>query len=42
MYDLEREEFRVGRPDDYISLCTKVQYIPWNSNKKDIKKYQEK
>ena len=42
VYDLEREEFRVGRPDDYISLCTKVQYIPWNSNKKDIKKYQEK
>jgi len=42
VYDLEREEFRVGRPDDYISLSTKVQYIPWNENKKDIKKYKEK
>lgn len=42
VYDLEREEFRAGRPDDYISLSTKVQYIPWNTNKKDVKKYEEK
>jgi len=42
VYDLEREEFRQGRPDDYISLCTKVQYIPWNNSRKDVRKYEEK
>jgi len=27
--------FRKGRPQDYISLCTKTDYIPFNPNNKD-------
>lgn len=30
IYDLEKEEFRDGRPDDYVTLSTKVDYIKWN------------
>ena len=30
VYDLEKEEFRHGRPDDYITLNTKVDYKPWS------------
>jgi P4 family phage/plasmid primase-like protien len=30
VYDLEAEEFRVGRPDDYISKSTNVDYYPFN------------
>jgi hypothetical protein len=29
--DLEKEEFRVGRADDFISLSTKVNYIKWDA-----------
>ena len=28
VYDLKREEFRVGRPEDYISKSTNINYIP--------------
>jgi P4 family phage/plasmid primase-like protien len=42
VYDLDKEEFRQGRPDDFISLSTKLDYIEWNSNKKEINKYKEK
>lgn len=30
VYDLEAEEFREGRPDDYISKSTNVDYYPFN------------
>ena len=30
VYDLKLQKFRKGQPDDYISLSTKVDYIPWN------------
>jgi len=42
VYDLDKEEFRPGRPDDFISLSTKLDYIEWNNNKKEVKKYKEK
>lgn len=29
VYDLERSEFREGRPDDYITLSTKNNYYKW-------------
>lgn len=30
--DLKTGEFRNGRPDDYISLCSGVNYIPYSDN----------
>jgi P4 family phage/plasmid primase-like protien len=42
VYDLEKGEFRAGRPDDFISLSTKVNYIPWDMSKKEIKHYGDK
>jgi P4 family phage/plasmid primase-like protien len=30
VYDLEKGEFREGRPDDYITLSTKNEYHKWN------------
>lgn len=32
VYDLEKEEFRNGRPEDYVSLCTNIDYEPWDDN----------
>lgn len=32
VYDLEQGKFRDGRPDDYITLCTRNSYQPWNAN----------
>ena len=29
VYDLIREEYRKGRPEDYISLSTKIDYVPY-------------
>ena len=34
VYDFTENEFRSGRPDDYISLCTNVKYIPIIKGKK--------
>lgn len=42
VYDLEKGEFREGHPDDFISLSTKVNYIPWDMSKKDVKQYSTK
>ena len=30
IYDLIKDEFRDGRPDDYISLCTNIEYMPYD------------
>ena len=38
VYDLKLHEFRKGQSDDYISLSTKVDYIPWNPNNPTSKK----
>ena len=32
VYDLEAEQFREGRPDDYISKTTNVDYYPFNES----------
>ena len=34
VYDFTENEFRPGRPDDYISLCTNVKYIPVSEKSK--------
>lgn len=42
VYDLKLHKFRKGQPDDYLSLSTKVNFIPWNPNNKiskDILKF---
>jgi P4 family phage/plasmid primase-like protien len=45
VYDLEAENFRDGCPDDYISLCTGYDYIPYDNNdeySRQIKDFIEK
>lgn len=45
VYDLEKEEFRNGRPEDYLSLCTNIDYEPWdeeNANASAIIEYFSK
>jgi len=42
IYDLDKEEFRNGRADDFVSLSTKVNYIKWDLNKPEISKYSKK
>jgi P4 family phage/plasmid primase-like protien len=38
VYDLEKEEFREGRPDDYITMCTNHNYVKW-SEKNPLNSY---
>lgn len=35
--DLRSDEFRLGRPEDYISMSTKINYMPYDPNDQDIK-----
>lgn len=45
VYDLDREEFRDGRPDDFISMSTRNNYIPYNkfyNENKEISEFFEK
>ena len=37
VYDLVKGEFRKGRPEDYISKSTRINYIPYDENSKHIK-----
>lgn len=42
VYDLEKHEFRDGRPDDFISFCTWTNYHPYDPNNKvsqDVEEY---
>lgn len=42
VYDLDAQEFREGRPEDYISFSTNINYIPYDSSHPimtDIKAY---
>lgn len=37
VYDLQKQEFRNGCPDDYISFCTHIDYMEW----KDVQNTKE-
>lgn len=37
VYDLEYKHFRDGTPDDYITLCTNIDYVPYDENSKHVK-----
>ena len=37
IFDLDNMEFREGRPDDYISFSTNIDYIPYDSSSVEIK-----
>lgn len=41
VYDLKNLEFRDGTPDDYITLSTKIDYIPFDSIDENDEDYQE-
>jgi P4 family phage/plasmid primase-like protien len=40
VYDLDAMEFRDGRPEDYISLSTGINYIPYDENNPFIRDIQ--
>ena len=37
VYDLENGVFRDGLPEDYISLCTNIDYVPYDPECKEVK-----
>lgn len=43
VYDLKMMEFRNGCPDDFITLCTEIDYTPWSElqNSPQAKELQE-
>jgi P4 family phage/plasmid primase-like protien len=38
VYDLERGIFRDGRPEDFISMCTNIEYVKYDKNNEYAKK----
>ena len=36
VYDLDAEEFREGRPDDFVSFSTCVNYVPYDAMNPDV------
>ena len=41
VYDLIFHEFRDGQPDDLISFCTGINYIPYNPKSKEAREIQD-
>jgi len=41
VYDLENDFFREGCPEDYITLCTKIDYKVYNPNDEYVKKVED-
>jgi len=38
VYDFEANEFRDGKPEDCITMCTGINYVPFDSNNEEHKK----
>jgi len=41
VYDLDNREFREGRPDDYVSFSTNIDYVPFDPNDECVKDIEE-
>ena len=41
IYDLKRDEFRKGRPEDYISKSTNINFIPYDPDSDEIYEIKE-
>jgi P4 family phage/plasmid primase-like protien len=41
VYDLRNSQFRNGRPEDYISMSTEIDYIPYDPNNEKIKEIMD-
>ncbi len=41
VYDLKNDIFREGRPEDYISLCTNINFKPYDENNQNIIKVKQ-
>ena len=41
VYDLKNTQFRNGRPEDYISMSTEIEYIPYDANNQKIKEIMD-
>ena len=41
VFDLKTHELREGKPEDYISMCTNVNYVPYDINNNAIKKVEQ-
>lgn len=40
VYDLDNMEFREGRPDDYVSFCTGIDFVPYDKNNEYVKEIE--
>ena len=41
VYDLEKDKFREGYPEDYISLCTNIPYVNYDKDDPKIQEVEE-
>lgn len=39
--DFKTKQFRDGQPDDYITKCTRIDYVPYNPNDPDFRRSME-
>jgi P4 family phage/plasmid primase-like protien len=37
VYDLAKHTFRKGSPDDYVTMCTHIDYIPFDKSSQEVK-----